>query len=105
MFAMLPPASSGVGGSRGGGAVFAMLPWASSGVGGSWGGGGGGQCLLCCPGLALGWGVLGEGGWGTNLDVACEFPEVIGLIPLAVFAMLPRASSGVVGSRGGGVGY
>ena len=59
MFAMLPPASSGVGGSRG-------------------------------------------GGWGTNLDVACEFPEVIGLIPLAVFAMLPPASSGVGGSRGGG---
>ena len=73
MFAMLPRASSGVGGSRGGGAVFAMLPRASSGVGGSRGGGsvfamlrrassGGGQCLPCCPGLALGWGgVLGEG--------------------------------------------
>ena len=61
--------------------------------------------MPCCPGLALGWGVLGEGGGGgTNLDVACEFPEVIGLIPLAVFAMLPRASSGVGGSRGGGGG-
>ena len=68
--------------------MFAMLPRASSGVGVL----GGGQCLPCCPGLALGWGVLGEEG-GTNLDVTCEFPEVIGLIPLAVFAMLPRASS------------
>ena len=58
--------------------------------------------MPCCPGLALGMGVLGEGGWGTYLDVACEFPEVIGLIPLAVFAMLPPASSGVGGSRGGG---
>ena len=81
-------------------AVFAMLPRASSGGGGSRGGG---QCLPCCPGLALGWGVLGEEG-GTNLDVACEFPEVIGLIPLAVFAMLPPASSGVgVLGEGGSV--
>ena len=99
MFAMLPPASSGVGGSRGRGgtnldvacefpevigliplAVFAMLPRASSGMGGSRGGG---QCLPCCPGLALGWGVLGEGRG-------------------AVFAMLPRANSGMGGSRGGG---
>ena len=38
-------------------------------------------------------GLVGGEGCGTNLDVACEFPEVIGLIPLAVFAMLPRASS------------
>ena len=37
--------------------------------------------------------------------MACEFPEVIGLIPLAVFAMLPRASSGVgVLGEGGGRG-
>ena len=34
--------------------------------------------------------------------MACEFPEVIGLIPLAVFAMLPRASSGVGGLAEGG---
>ena len=36
----------------------------------------------------------------TNREDCCEFPEVIGLIPLAVLAMLPRASSGNSGKYG-----